>query len=479
MMMLLSSQRGGVMILMVLAFMSLGVPVITGTLKLATTLSIDSQVKTDALRRQYCSLAVSEYIRYLTLDTQRWADWWAAHPDGSENIGACGDGAPNGIVFDLDGETNAEVTTGDGELLGLGQLGPPGYSNRRIQTLKTVVATDEAQSLDKTPFTYTITLINRDDSQANLNQIHDTLPPGLKYNCAANSTILLADGVTQQTLSPDPDPGGDGCPLGPLDRHIVWDTTFLAPLQPGESVALTFEAVRAGGLLSDGNYCNEAWAASGDANTTTGKTASVKVGGVADNVCAGGEPGVLVTKTVSVVSSVVPGGSSNTYLITVEYTITIENIGAVPLTLGPGGGTNYGLRDLLPLGVCYVGPTLYSDPTVSAADLVPNTQIPTNTCPNPDQRQRADWDFTNVIPSGETRTLTYTATGDIATGAYWSDLLVNFSGLAEAATYTWPTAGILVEDDYTASITLDGRSIGSCDVSQGSDGSASVDCEIN
>jgi len=75
--------------------------------------------------------------------------------------------------------------------------------------------------------------------------------------------------------------------------------------------------------------------------------------------------------------------------------------------------------------------------------------------------------------------LTYTATGDIATGAYWSDLLVNFSGLAEAASYTWPTAGILVEDDYTASITLDGRSIGTCDVSQGSDGTGTVDCEIN
>ena len=179
---------------------------------------------------------------------------------------------------------------------------------------------------------------------------------GLQFQCGGSSTILFPDGVTQQTVAPEPDPGEQGCPL---DRNVLWDVTLLPTLQPADSVVLTFAADRSGAQLAAGNYCNEAWAEPGDDNTKTGMTAVVKVGSVAqdDNVCAGNAPGVTVTKRVSQIVNAVPSGSplpSDTYQLTVEYTISIENVGAVPLNLGPSGATAYGIRDLLPLGFCFV-----------------------------------------------------------------------------------------------------------------------------
>ena len=66
-------QSGGVAMLLVVGFMLFGVAVVTSNLRLSTVLSTDSQVKNDILNRQYCALGVIEYVRYLTLDAQRWA----------------------------------------------------------------------------------------------------------------------------------------------------------------------------------------------------------------------------------------------------------------------------------------------------------------------------------------------------------------------------------------------------------------------
>jgi len=40
---------------------------------------------------------------------------------------------------------------------------------------------------------------------------------------------------------------------------------------------------------------------------------------------------------------------SDTFQLTVEYTIEIENVGPDTLNLGPSGATAFGIRDLLPL----------------------------------------------------------------------------------------------------------------------------------
>ncbi|MCI0794178.1 MAG: DUF11 domain-containing protein [Chloroflexi bacterium] len=470
------SEKGATAMLMVMAFMALAVPLVTSMLGLSSVLSIDSRIKTGILKRQYCALGAVEYVRYLTLDPQTWADWWAAHPDGTETMSPCADGAPNGIIITITSDPNSPAVTDEDDAPdNLFLMPPPAYSSRRIQPVKTVETTDEFLSADKTPFTYTITLTNRSDSGVNLNKIHDALPPGLQYDCAGTSTILLPDGVTQQTWAPDPDPGGEGCPTG---QETVWNVNSLPPLQSGESVVLTFQATRSGAILADGNYCNEAWAEPGDENTTTGKTATVKVGLVAEdyNVCVGSDAGVAVKKRVTNIQGVIPSGSSppnETYQLEVEYTITMENLGAIPLNLGPSGPTSYGMRDLLPLGFCYVA----SSATYQAVSLDdPQVNIPggNTLCPDSDTRQQLDWDFTGQILSGEIRTLTYTASAVTTAGAYWSDLLVNFSEFSGPPTYTWPTAAIIVRDHFDVVATLDGKSIVNFDLSVGS-GSGTID----
>ena len=58
----LREETGGIALLLALTFMVLGVPVVTSTLNLAESLAVDSRVKTDALKRQYCGLGVGEYV---------------------------------------------------------------------------------------------------------------------------------------------------------------------------------------------------------------------------------------------------------------------------------------------------------------------------------------------------------------------------------------------------------------------------------
>ena len=59
---LFRDQRGVAMI-MVIAFMGLSIPMITGALALSGTLSKDSTVKTRILKRQYSGLAIRDYVR--------------------------------------------------------------------------------------------------------------------------------------------------------------------------------------------------------------------------------------------------------------------------------------------------------------------------------------------------------------------------------------------------------------------------------
>ena len=184
---------------------------------------------------------------------------------------------------------------------------------------------------------------------------------------------------------------------------------------------------------------------------------------------------MTVTKVVSEIVDAVPSGSplpSDTYQLTVEYAIEIENVGPVVLNLGPSGATAFGLRDLLPLGFCFVDGSATFD-GVGLAN--PDTNIPQGSklCPSSTDRQRLDWDFSEQIPSGETRTLVYRTTALVPAGDYWSDLLVNFAEFSDPSVYVWPTAVVavvIVRDAYTVSATADGRPIATFDVSMGGDG---------
>ncbi len=64
---LLKGQQGVAMI-MVISFMALSVPMITGALALSGTLSKDSTVKTEILKRQYSALGGDQFGGYLVTE---------------------------------------------------------------------------------------------------------------------------------------------------------------------------------------------------------------------------------------------------------------------------------------------------------------------------------------------------------------------------------------------------------------------------
>ncbi|MFQ6027850.1 MAG: hypothetical protein ACE5Q6_10200 [Dehalococcoidia bacterium] len=71
----LLSKQQGVGMIMVLAFISISVPVIGGGLALSGTLSEDSRVKTDILKRQYSALGVHQFVLELMDDPTLWEEW--------------------------------------------------------------------------------------------------------------------------------------------------------------------------------------------------------------------------------------------------------------------------------------------------------------------------------------------------------------------------------------------------------------------
>ena len=147
------------------------------------------------------------------------------------------------------------------------------------------------------------------------------------------------------------------------------------------------------------------------------------------------------------------------------------------LNLGPSGATGYGIRDLLPLGFCFVDDSA----TFQSASLAnPSTNIPqgSNLCPSSDTRQRLDWDFSESIPSGETRPLIYRTAALVSAGNYWSDFLVNFTEFTDPSVYTWPSAVVMVRDSFTAEASVDGRAIVSFNVSMGGNSGSIVDFVI-
>ena len=183
-------QRGGIAILMALSFMALGVPVISAALGLASTLAIDSRVKTDILQRQYCALGAGEYIRYLTLDANRWEAWWDTHTTsapgdlprvGGEllSIGGC-----DAVNLSLTSRTALPTNT-------------PPLGSAVFQTTKEVVtlATPPGGTADIAAggtVSYRITVQNTQSDPATLTTIYDWLPPGFGY--VDNSTSGLTSG---------------------------------------------------------------------------------------------------------------------------------------------------------------------------------------------------------------------------------------------------------------------------------------------
>ncbi len=242
--------------LMVIAFMALSVPMITGALALSGTLSKDSTVKTEILKRQYSALGGDQFGGYLVTE------------------GAlC-----NGYIIDLNDDP-VDVSICDQPSL---QFPPPPADDSRRLFSSITVAPNIAAPADfslpdppgppKQPFTFTITVTNRDDEAEGLTKIHATLPPGFDYVDGSTDLVTFKDpSITGQKLTWN---------LAPMGIN-------LQPAAPGVSAEYRQLSFVAEAILNEGNYCTEAWADPGQIKTGTGLDALIQVGTHLDDLCTG------------------------------------------------------------------------------------------------------------------------------------------------------------------------------------------------
>ena len=318
---LLTNEKGAVAILMVLVFMALGVPVITAALKLSSTLSTDSRVKTDILERQYCALGVREYIRYLSLDPSRWLAWWVANPDGTENLTFCDSLVPLTVSPSLN-------PPGDS----------PDYSFQQIQSAFKEVDPNQAEVDEVRTFEYTITLKNQGTGTIFLEKIIDYLPPRFEYFDDSTTGITISD--------PDisVDAGDQHC--GDEPDQLTWVLSPSVKILPQGIKTLKFKAtsLAARRSLQAGIYYNKVsmtYLPEGDDSTIdvhTPYTAEITVGG--GGTKCGFNLELLVRKKVTDVRILAPGETEVTYSISVEN-VTLNDL---PVTK---------MIDILPPGFIY------------------------------------------------------------------------------------------------------------------------------
>lgn len=394
-------RQDGVAMVMVLLVMTLAVPIITAGLGLASTLSFDSNIKTQVVIDQYCALGGAEHALYRLLYD------------------------PVYIAALINGETGTYTIECNGEMIDVSILkhaGPPtfaypsGDDTRRLQTTKVVTPTNSAPNV-LTTFAYTITVTNRDDDDENLDEIHDKLPMGFSY--VAGSAWIDGNQI-EPTLS--------------LGVH-TWDLVGLGiTVGPGESKVLTFSASAQPSLSI--NYCNEAWADPGAKATSSGLTARIEVGIVFNDRC----PGVAVKITKTLLEAVdnddatvydppneVPSDTSIRY----TYELEINNIGTTTVTMRQ-------IRDLLPSTFTYVPASVTDFSTFPIGIGEPVTA-------DLGGRDELTWDvggaFGVRLRPGFPVVIQFDADAAAPPGDYWNEAWTSIDQLTYDP-YTWPTARV-------------------------------------
>lgn len=390
-------DQSGVAIILVLSFMALAVPVTAGALTVASTLSTDSQVKTETALDQYTLIGATQHAVYRMLYEEGYAESIPLGGQDTYSITLNGESVDVTVGKSADPPTDPDPAWETEYIVGI----------RPMQVLKVVTPTT-TPALTLTTFEYTLSVQNLSSIQQWVWTINDGLPPGFTYVPGSVSGLTTADPAVVNHTDGD----------GPYDE-LIWDVTFdFIFLDPGELVTLTFQATA---TAPEGTYCNEAWVTPFANQTHSGQTAKIVVGSPALDVCAG--ESLKVTKTVS------PNTGSALLQSTFTYTIEIKNDGATDLNVQK-------VTDLLPLGLDYVNGTTGGDMVSSDPSVV--TMFFS-------QRKRLRWSFAPnyLLPAGESRTITFNADGALAAGNYYNEVWVDSVELAQDV-YTFPTAVIEV-----------------------------------
>ena len=154
---------------MALAFMALSVPIITAALGLASTLSVDSTVKSQITQDQFSQIGANELAIEKLQDPDYVDTLW-------EDID--GDGEPDGDEFIV--TINDEDITVNIDPSGASPL-PPDESDGLVVTKSVFPDTGPENSPTPTTFTYDIRVENVGVTSEGVAKIFDGLPPGFDY----------------------------------------------------------------------------------------------------------------------------------------------------------------------------------------------------------------------------------------------------------------------------------------------------------
>lgn len=420
-------KEDGVTMVLALAFMAISVPIITAALGLASTLTVDSTVKSQIARDQFSQIGADELGIHQILNPPDEGYLETLWLDGN------GDGLP-------DGDTIVTVINGDDTTIDI-HPGDPNISpidGEGLVITKTVFPfAAPADSGIASAHTYTIRVENTTlDRFIPLNWIHDGLPEGFTYVAdSVTSTdfdvYLLAPPTETWRDKFDPETGLDT----PAYLQISWDLNPAGiTLQPGQVVEMSFGAEATN--IPTGQYCNIAWVEPEGSQTRTGATARITVGNPADSVCAS-EKGDVDTSVTAAPDPIDPTR------IYATYVVPIVNTSNQSLHL-------WWVRFKLPDDFIYIEGS--TSGTITGNDPLPTSQQ--------GRRQILNWIFDDprpTIPSwDDTHYITFDSVAPTTPGTYFVEATVFFKEFNDQA-YSWPDAVVKVMDTYEITVTDGGN----------------------
>ncbi|MBI4339818.1 MAG: DUF11 domain-containing protein [Chloroflexi bacterium] len=379
----LARSQAGMAMIMLLGFMVLAVPLVTVALQYASTLSMDSRVKTRLVKSSYATLGGNQYALYRLQYEAGYADSLPL-------------GIPVSSVITLNDIPVTVTVTKESNPPPPPQV-PGGLTNRSFSISKSVFPATASPGADTT-YVYQALLSNMTPNTKTVNSIQDDFPTGLSYVTGSTSGITTSN----PTL---------------VSGDLKWSLTDAEKtLDPFSTKLLQF-SMR--GTLAQGVYCNDVWVAPGGDKTRSGLTAKIVVGSPASTLC----PGTAITLTKSVSPSVVPSNQPNTF----TYTITFTSTGTASVAVSK-------IVDLMPAGFNYVTGSSTGLTTANPAIVLKNGN-----------QQQLTWSANPIgtVAPGGTATLSFQATATVASNDYWNEVSATVSGL-NYDLYSWPTARVQV-----------------------------------
>ncbi|MCH8062800.1 MAG: hypothetical protein IH861_09875 [Chloroflexi bacterium] len=421
-------KEDGVTMVLALAFMAISVPIITAALGLASTLTVDSTVKSQIARDQFSQIGADELGIHQILnppDEEYLETLWL---DGD------GDGLPDGdtiVTVINDDEFVIDIDPGDPNISPIDGEG--------LVVTKTVFPfAAPVDSGIASVHTYTIRVENTTvDRVIPLNWMHDGLPEGFTYigdsvTSPDFDVFLLEPPLETWRDKFDPATGIDT----PAYLQLSWDLNPVGiTLQPGEVLEMSFDAQAT--YIPVGHFCNIAWVEPEGSQTRTGATARISVGDPPEPVCAS-EKGDIDTSVAAEPDPLDPTQLYSTYVV------PIKNTSNQSLHV-------WWVRLKLPDDFIYIAGSTAGN--ITANDPLPMSQQ--------GRRQVLNWIWDNdkpTLPSwADDRYITFDAIAPTTPGTYFVETTVFFKEFDDQA-YGWPDAVVKVMDTYEITVTDGGNS---------------------